>query len=45
MIKTLPAIALMLAADIDKISKGLVVADRDADPWIELASLASFLAR
>ena len=39
------ASALMLAADIDKISKGLVVADRDADPWIELASLASFLAR
>ncbi len=39
------ASALMLAADIDKISKGLVVADRDADPWVELASLASFLAR
>lgn len=39
------ASALMLAADIDKISKGLVVADRDSDAWIELASLASFLAR
>lgn len=39
------ASALMLAADIDKISKGLVVADRDSDPWVELASLASFLAK
>ena len=39
------ASALILCADIDRISKGLVVQDRDSDPWLELASLVSFLAR
>ena len=35
----------MLLSDIDKIGKGLTVAKRDADPWLELASLAAFLRR
>ena len=34
----------MLCADIDKISKGLVVPNRDTDPWVEIATLAVFLA-
>lgn len=37
--------ALMLIGDIDKIGKGLIVANRDADPWTELAGLAAFLRR
>lgn len=39
------ASAMMLAADIDRISKGLFVADRDSDPWLEILSLVAFLAR
>lgn len=38
------ASALLLCADIDKISKGLVVPNRDSDPWVEIASLAAFVA-
>lgn len=38
------ASALMLCADIDKISKGLVVPNRDTDPWVEIAALAVFIA-
>lgn len=38
------ASALLLCADIDAISKGLVVPNRDSDPWVEIASLAAFLA-
>lgn len=38
------ASALLLCADIDKISKGLTVANRDTDPWVEIAALAAFLA-
>ncbi|MDO4936617.1 MAG: DNA polymerase III subunit delta [Sutterellaceae bacterium] len=37
--------AMLLAADIDRISKGLFVADRDSDPWLEILSLVAFLAR
>lgn len=37
--------AMLLAADIDRISKGLFVADRDSDPWLEILSLVGFLAR
>ncbi len=37
--------ALILVGDIDRIGKGLVVANRDADPWLEIASLASFLRK
>ena len=37
--------AVMLLSDIDKIGKGLTVAKRDADPWLELAGLAAFLRR
>ena len=37
--------ALILLGDIDRIGKGLVVTKRDADPWLELASLASFLRK
>ena len=37
--------ALLLAGDIDRIAKGLVVRTRDSDPWMELDSLATFLAR
>lgn len=37
--------ALSVLADIDRISKGLAVDDRDSDPWIELKSVALFLAR
>lgn len=37
--------ALILIGDIDRIGKGLVVANRDADPWLELGSLASFLRK
>ena len=36
--------ALLLCADIDKISKGLTVHNRDTDPWIEIAALAAFVA-
>jgi DNA polymerase-3 subunit delta len=36
--------ALLLCADIDKISKGLTVPNRDTDPWIEIAALAAFVA-
>lgn len=39
------AAAMILAADIDRISKGLFVADRDSDPWLEILSLVGFLAR
>lgn len=38
------ASALMLCADIDRLSKGLVVRNRDSDPWLEIESLAAFLA-
>ncbi len=38
------ASALTLCADIDKISKGLIVANRDTDPWVEIAALAVFIA-
>ena len=38
------ASALLLCADIDKISKGLVVCNRDTDPWVEIAALAAFIA-
>ncbi len=37
--------ALILIGDIDRIGKGLVVANRDTDPWLEIASLASFLRK
>ena len=37
--------AVMLLADIDKIGKGLTVAKRDTDPWLELAGLVAFLRR
>ncbi len=37
--------ALSVLADIDRISKGLDVPDRDSDPWIELKSVSLFLAR
>lgn len=43
-IKRLEA-ALLVLADIDRIAKGLAVADRDSDPWIELKSVCLFLAR
>lgn len=36
--------ALMLCADIERLGKGLVVKDKDGDPWLELASLTTFLA-
>ncbi len=39
------ASAMLLAADIDRISKGLFVADRDGDAWLEILSLVNFLAR
>lgn len=38
------ASALMLCADIDRLSKGLTVRNRDSDPWLEIESLAAFLA-
>lgn len=38
------ASALLLCADIDKISKGLVVPNRDTDPWVEISALAAFVA-
>lgn len=38
------ASALLLCADIDKISKGLIVPNRDTDPWVEISALAVFLA-
>ena len=37
--------ALMLAADIDRLSKGLTVSSRNSDVWSELMSLVTFLAR
>lgn len=37
--------ALLVLADIDRIAKGLPVPGRDDDPWIELKSVALFLAR
>ena len=37
--------ALSVCADIDKLSKGLEVSGRDSDPWIELKSVAAFIAR
>ena len=39
------AAALSVCADIDRISKGLPVPQRDSDPWIELKSVCLFLAR
>lgn len=36
--------ALLVCAEIDKLSKGLEVKSRDSDPWIELKSVALFLA-
>ncbi len=36
--------ALSVCADIDRLSKGLLVPSRDSDPWIELKSVALFLA-
>lgn len=37
--------ALMLCADIDRLAKGLRVKDRDSDPWLEVLSLVTFIAR
>ncbi|MFR3636132.1 MAG: DNA polymerase III subunit delta, partial [Sutterella sp.] len=37
--------ALLVCADLDKQVKGLPVSDRDDDPWMELKSIALFLAR
>ncbi|MDO5531724.1 DNA polymerase III subunit delta [Sutterella sp.] len=37
--------ALSVCADIDRITKGLEVENRDSDPWIELKSVCLFLAR
>ena len=37
--------ALSVCADIDKLYKGLRVPDRDSDPWTELKSVVTFLAR
>ena len=37
--------ALDVCADIDRLIKGLPVRDRDSDPWVELKSVALFLAR
>ncbi len=37
--------ALHVCADLDKQVKGLTVADRDDNPWLELKSIALFLAR
>lgn len=37
--------AMLLAADIDRISKGLFAAERDSDPWLEILSLVNFMAR
>ena len=37
--------ALDVCADIDRLSKGLTVRERDGDPWIELKSVCLFLAR
>lgn len=37
--------ALSVCADIDRLYKGLSVKDRDSDPWTELKSVASFIAR
>lgn len=39
------AAALCVCADIDRITKGLSVTDRDSDPWVELKSVCLFLAR
>ena len=39
------AAALDVRADIDRLSKGLTVRERDGDPWIELKSVCLFLAR
>ena len=36
--------ALAVLAKIDRIAKGLPVPDRDSDPWLELKSVALFLA-
>ncbi len=36
--------AYIICGEIDKISKGLVVKNRDTDPWIEIKSVALFLA-
>ena len=37
--------ALIVCAEIDKLSKGLTVPTRDSDPWIELKSVVLFLAK
>lgn len=37
--------ALLVCAEIDRLAKGLPVPQRDGDPWIELKSVAIFLAR
>ena len=37
--------ALSVCAEIDRLSKGLSVPSRDSNPWIELKSVALFLAR
>jgi len=37
--------SLVLLGEIDKIGKGLVSKQRDSDPWLELASLATYIAR
>lgn len=37
--------AIVLCADIDRLSKGLTVRERDSDPWIELLNLVTFLAK
>lgn len=37
--------ALTVCADIDRIYKGIPVPSRDTDPWVELKSVAAFIAR
>ena len=37
--------ALIVCAEIDRLAKGLPVPTRDDNPWIELKSVAIFLAR
>ena len=36
--------ALMLCADIERLGKGLTVKEKNSDPWLELESLATFVA-
>ena len=36
--------ALMLCADIERLGKGLTVKEKNSNPWLELESLATFVA-